>query len=286
VDPKCPVSQEQILELVFPYLESDLPAILLLPGHAVCVVGFILDKERQSGTLGILSAASWISGLIIHDDARGPYRIITLENGRKRPDHWPRWAESSLKLQDVHGMLVPLPERVYLDAALVELHVRSALNSDSPASIYDLLIKDGTLVPESVRVEWERCRSGQRDAFVIRTYLVDAMEYIAALRSGDYEGFPEKLYNRYASRIWPRMIWITEVTTDQRMERRVSGHKEVVIGEFIVDPTANRYGNIFLAIHVPGVVLEFPSGELYQVDGDQGYSYGHDATYPREIREL
>ena len=278
---------ERILRDIMPYLESNLPVILCPPEHAVCAIGYVLGSAPgHAPTDGSTpSLANWTEALVIHDDADGPYRIMPRDLFNHHLQDPPHSLPSSFMsvddLKEVGAALVPLPHRVYITANAVETAVRNLLTPEGRLQAGDLLSKAVADVRSSVGDvpgldEWERCRAGTTaDCFVLRTFLVDAMQFLVALGTPEYKGVSEFLRARYREMHWPKRIWITEITTSSRM----NGNR-TVLGEIISDPTANRYGDFYLAIHLPGAVIDVEARQIVVLPDDGPYAFGDSSSFP------
>ncbi len=284
----------EVLRWIVPYLDSELPVILIVPGHAVCCIGYILAPERQSAESDLQATSDWASAVVVHDDAVGPYRVIVRDTSDVTPDTpaFPVGAAflDGSNLHAVQAAIVPLPDRVYMNAADVEGRVRTLLrppNVDNPidGAIAAALTNPNEATCAAAR-EWQTCRRlDSANRFVMRTYLVDTMEFLSALRSEDFAGFSPMAQDHYRACHWPRAIWVTEVTTSTRMNAS-DPDRRAVLGEVITDPTANRYGSVFLALHVPGSIIDFQASERIQLDDDEPYRFGRERTYPRRRRPM
>lgn len=278
----------KLLRFVMPYLESQLPVILVLPQHAVCAVGYVLAEKHFANIECVQRLADWTAGLIAHDDAVGPYRMLRRDTATgSREDFWNGFQPfiSKHNLEDVQAAIVPLPQRVHCTADAIENHVASLLMDR-----FGRLNALANFVRQSGEVsagfaEWERARLGEdSDRLTLRTYLMDTIDYLRATRSADFDSFSSVLQNHYASSDWPRCIWISELIPRARMESRKD---RKVIGEIISDPTANRYDAPFLAIHVPGFLMdgrEQEGAQARRLPDDQPYSFGSTATCARRGR--
>lgn len=267
--------KNKILEDIFPYLESNMPVVLVFPNHAVCAIGYVSDGTRIAPQRDVQSAADWTRGIVIHDDAAGPYRIMMRsEDLIAAGDAYAPYI-SKLNMSEVKATLVPLHDRVYLEGEEVDKQVRELLMARKPPSTYlveELIARGKQHAPDLVK-EWQGCRElTGSNRFVIRTYLIDAIEYLEAIGGNHYEGFSAELCERYRASHWPRLIWVSEITTSERMSNAAS--ERTILGEVITDPTANRYLPAQLAFHLPGVLFDYQTRDYVFLTDDRPYKYG------------
>jgi hypothetical protein len=279
-DPGGDARASEILRFAMPYLESQLPVILVFPGHAVCAVGHVIGNTRFADVDFVQRIADWTSGLVVHDDASGPYRILLRDRARDNVPSELKAFVSKLRLEDVLAAIVPVPQRAHSTAAAIETHVVSLLKRPNLPRLF----------PQSsdpLFLEWKSAsaRNGD-DRLTIRTYRMDTVEYIRGLRSPDFDGFSRHVQEYYSGCDWPRWIWVSELIPRDRME----GTKERrVIGEIISDPTTNRYDEPFLAIHVPGFLIDVQDRNQHRIvdiPEDTPYSFGSAASYSKRVRAL
>jgi hypothetical protein len=106
--------------------------------------------------------------------------------------------------------------------------------------------------------------------FTVRTYGIDSSEYKFALQTR--LGFDPGVAKKYRLAPWPRNLWVVEAV--DRTERGAAGGS--VLGEVIIDPTANHYPSQFepgiLAAHVPGYWMLTSSDDDTQTEGPCGES--------------
>jgi hypothetical protein len=281
----------EILRFVMPYLESQFPVILVLPEHAVCAVGHVLSDKLLAKVDLVQRLADWTAGLIVHDDAVGPYRVLCRDTARPGDGILARELRSfrsAHRLEDVQAAIVPVPQRVHSTSDAIEEHIASFLTSSS-GKLSELAeyVRQRPNAGGSFYSEWDHAwRRVGNDRLTMRTYLIDTVEYLRALRSPDFNGFSQSVQTHYAQSDWPRAVWITELLSRRRME---SSNDRKVIGEVISDPTANRYEPPFLAIHVPGFLIDLRELEnpiVYAVADDRPYSFGLSGAYSRQGRSL
>ena len=124
------------------YLESGVPVLASFNGHAAALIGHTLDYDRPHGPLTegwLIDHSSFFGAFVANDDNHFPYTKITynpyLGLGITPPE---RGAPRQF-IEDMLAVVCPLPEKVYLPAALariqalnvIELH-RAAIQSLEP----------------------------------------------------------------------------------------------------------------------------------------------------------
>jgi hypothetical protein len=208
---------ESFERLACRYLNSALPVLLLLPGHAIVLIGY---GRRSNGDLFF----------VCHDDAVGPYRTI----GDSTSDPERPW----------QGLLVPLPDKIYLTAEAAERVGREHL---------------------SVLIATEDDLSDLRALETrYRTYVCSSADYKMRLTD---RGLPGDVVR------WHRLIgashyvWIVEL---QDAAAAAQG-RECVIGEIAIDATSDPLTPLPLAAHLPGRVLGWTeiNGAMRQASSGQ-----------------
>jgi hypothetical protein len=108
----------------------------------------------------------------------------------------------------------------------------------------------------------------QQGDFAVRIYGIDSSEYKFAL--GARTGFDLEVARQYRLAPWPRNLWVIEAV-DRKLRGTAGGS---VLGEVIIDPTANHYPSQFdpgiLAAHVPGYWMRRTPDEDSQQSGSCG----------------
>ncbi len=158
-----------------------------------------------------------------HDDAAGPY--IRIDDP---------WNEPSTSHKPWKQVILPLPPKIYMTGERAEAMGRwwfeQWLQTADPANPL-------------------RQTSDQGD-LAFRTYGTDSSEFKFALASR--AGFDPTVARKYRLAPWPRNLWVIEAV-DRKLRGTPSGS---VLGEVIVDPTANHYPSKhepgILAAHAPG----------------------------------
>ncbi|WP_156671322.1 MULTISPECIES: hypothetical protein [unclassified Mycobacterium] len=158
-----------------------------------------------------------------HDDALGPYLRIDDPWNESIPSH-KSWAQ----------VIMPLPPKIYMTAERAE-------------AIAQWWFSEWFSTADQGNPLWQTRQQGE---FRVRTYGIDSSEFKFALDSRP--GFDSDVARQYRLAPWPRNLWVVEAV--DRRYRGVAGGS--VLGEVIIDPTANHYPSPsepgILAAHVPG----------------------------------
>lgn len=176
-----------------------------------------------------------------HDDAAGPY--IRVEDP---------WNEPAQEHKPWRHVILPLPPKIYMTGERAEAIGRwwygEWIASADPANPLRKAHDDGD--------------------FTVRTYGIDSSEFKFALRSRP--GFDSDVARQYRLAPWPRNLWVVEAV-DRKLRGTDGGS---VLGEVIIDPTANHYPSQFdpgiLAAHVPGYWMLTSTDDDTQVAGACG----------------
>lgn len=118
----CPpeTHSEAILRLLQIYVDSGMPPIIGLPGHAV--VGFGSEfsdlplREREGP---VIPVTDFLKAIIVNDDNHAPYQKMS----------WKRQAPLGYCLKDVEDLAVPVPSKVFLRAETARTIVADTLAS-------------------------------------------------------------------------------------------------------------------------------------------------------------
>lgn len=182
------------------YLESGLPPIVGLPGHAVVANGLVYSDKPLGRRKGrVIPAADFVSAVVVNDDNWHPYQSLhrSIADARTSP--------SGFALRDVDSLVVPMPEKVMLAAEDAEELI---------AEYFALFLDATTVAPLDERL-------------VRRTVLTSTNNYKACqLRNGD------AVSAFLASFPMPHFVWIGELypLTNWRSRRAVA--------EVVLDATA------------------------------------------------
>jgi len=236
-----------IRDVLYPYIESELPVILVLfhanNGHAVVMIGhgwnskpenFIQDQKEAR----FIKAVSWATPYYIHNDNTGPYRELL---GQSDSDYSLGMARYAIPL---------FPNDVFMNAQEAEAAAIATIQ------------------------EVERHTSGRGitslgdDRYVVGTYLQDGCKFRDFVVSASLCA-PLKEYYRMKS--LPRRVWVTEINKFDGY----GGNVATRVGEVLIDPTGEPTEMPFLSAHIPSVLFDRDQDteeiKFYDINHDNGY---------------
>ncbi len=168
-----------------------------------------------------------------HDDAAGPY--IRVDDP---------WSEPHAAHQPWLTALLPLPPKIYMTAERAESVGRWWF---------------GTWMASLLESDPLR-QAAESGELTYLTYGMRARDYKHALARRT--GFDPALAKEYRLSPWPRSIWVVEL-----VDRRLRGlASESVLGEVIIDATANHYPSV----DEPGILATHASGSYFAATPDHG----------------
>ncbi|MBF0339969.1 MAG: hypothetical protein HQL95_03285 [Magnetococcales bacterium] len=187
------------------YVDSGLPPIIGLPGHAVVAFGYVCDSKLLVDRGGLMiPSTDFLRGFVVNDDNCLPYQILLRDK-----------IEGQLykhTFQGIDAFVAPLPAKVFLSALNAEM-----LTNRMMASFFE---------------ESDVAGSGVR--YVRRMFCTSSKNY-KQLRSRDQDRFSRFLISQPLS----HFLWVTEfVPLDMWGDREM---KPVVSMEIVLDATAGFY---------------------------------------------
>ncbi|WP_291323725.1 papain-like cysteine protease family protein [Desulfonatronospira sp.] len=202
-------------ELLYAYVESGIPLVAAMHGkqHALAIVGHgdlysAVDVCRRSQNK-IVNSLCCNNSLIANDDNKLPFSKIFFE---KKP-----CSAGEYLLTDIDGFVVPLYEKMYLNAENVMRLLPGLINSN--------LVSMQT-----------------HDKLVLRVFMTSARSFKQKQRKAV---LIDPLMKRTQLELpLPKFVWIAEMTTPELYDSRQ------VLYRWILDATANPYEMYpFLLIH-------------------------------------
>lgn len=269
-------------EIVYNYLESELPVILVLrlpyTQHVCLVIGHDFKHQVNPRKISepIRKNSDYIHHLIVHDDDLGPYlRMPIDDNDVKNANFFgtedPVLFRTSYTTpysfnKNVFAAIVPSFRKIYIEGDNVEFHITNILTAQNPIFSDQLLpsINDPMFL-----------QSLSEGRIIIRTFFISSNDYKDKIVQIDT--FSSQLKQFYLNMKFPKFIWVTEIST---LDHALSPNKyeRKIIGEIICDSTTSaNLPHIFLSIHLPGVLaLRYPNLDnniqLYEIQDDKPYS--------------
>ena len=261
-NPKSSINEFKVIADSYPYLESKLPVILGVDDHVVTIVGHTFDPKpkiveeyvkykKETNNLTPLSSDLWINGLLIHDDATGPYRLLPRndknKNNLSKNDNYKDLIHPQYTFRSVDSVLVPLPRSVFV----LHEHVKHTTDAHLQVTIKDHLSK----FPKS---EIRNCLNlDKNNPLVTRFYLTSSTSYKHAMRKQTLfdSDLSKELVEAYECLDMPQYIWICEITTREYLSNEKEKDR-LILGEILIDAKAHKYNsNPFIATHLPGSLL-------------------------------
>ena len=207
--------------LLYSYVESGLPVVVGLPGHAITIIGHKSDFEQlPEGTVS--NSYDYLTGLLANDDNFMPYHAV--RRGGSKPEGY----FSNHQMGDINLFIVPLYEKIHLSAEhvfqLSDAILSSHLSGEGSASRF---LKYGEIVT--------------------RIFLTSSKSFKKVCRE---KRLPLNLSDVYCSLHMPKFVWVCEISTPDLFQDKK------VVGEIIFDATANPNDRFaFLAIHYPDLLV-------------------------------
>lgn len=254
------------VSLAYPYIESQIPVILTMPQHAITCIGHTFEPNPQLPHIAkkpyVINSKFWVNGLIVQDDAAGPYRIMPTKKYSKKyvklyKDHLPNNSANIYTTDDIDGIIIPLPEKIYLGGEHVFNNAFTLLDDKE----FITTIKADTK-NNKYALEFLNSLEDAKNPVVVRPYFCMAKsykKYLTKLCADSKNISKQGLINKsialeYAHLDMSKYIWVAELTTAARLSK--SKEKErTIMGEIIYDSTSHRNDPFsWLAIHLPGVL--------------------------------
>ena len=220
----------RIVSICCRYLNSGIPVLVGNGGveaHAWVLCGY----ERQPRP----TTHDWIR-FVRHDDQRGPYLWVEDVLTDKAP------APDGYEYAPWRYLVVPLPDKLWLPPEPAE--------SAAVALLMSLAQQVVAAIPGSAAQQLlDRAAAGE---LRWRTYALPANDF----KSGLADRVDEATRREYRMARLSRHVWVVEAI--DRAARR-AGTDEVVLGEAIFDATSSGLRPEALALHVPGVMVVYPT---------------------------
>lgn len=264
---------------VLRYLDSGLPVILTLEmvDHAVTAVGFVETPgpaQRSGDSYEIFARA-----FVIHDDQRGPYRLMPFSksdiDGLPRDRLLMEGEEVLTADVAITHMFVPLPPRVFLRGERADKVARDVLRQQAdPTVSAKMLANLPGITPEGVTAAENFYRRYRRGKIVQRTYLTSAARYRHHLGKSDA---PKAVKKHLLRRELPHYVWVTELIDRDALQYGDDGPRQV-IGHLVTNATsASDPDNDLLVAHTPHVIVHREL--LQEPDPERGQEYRQTAVF-------
>lgn len=223
-------NKEHLLHLLHCHVDSGMPPVVGLPGHAVVALGVAYsDRPQIKRNSQTIPSTDFITGIIVNDDNHAPYQIA-MRRGLKSGEN-----NTGYACDDIDSMVVPLPDKVFLTAEKAEILVTDLVDSLGPP-----IQPNGN--------SWSSCNAENPDAekYVRRLYCTSSRNY-KEFRLNNCDVISAKLLEQPL----PHFLWITEFTPLSLWNKEKS-----VVAEVALDATAGPYDEEpFVWIRYPGVLM-------------------------------
>lgn len=238
------------------YLDSGLPVILALEkiGHAMTAVGLVETNGSQCREGPCYD--TFVRALVVHDDQRGPYRLMPLTSGdiQELPSERLLRADGKiLTVEDaVSHLFVPLPPRVLLRADRADTVAKDFL-SRYVADIGDGMLKRvRDIEPSAVPGVEAFHKLVAKNTLVRRTYLTSAGRYRHHLA---HSALPNIIKSELITRHLPHFVWVTELVEPDAKPK--AGGARPMIGHLVMSATSSSNpNNDLLMASFPHVVIQ------------------------------
>ncbi|MCC2106711.1 MAG: hypothetical protein KDJ40_03605 [Hyphomicrobiales bacterium] len=242
------------------YLDSGLPVIVALAdvgekvGHAITAVGYV--EARGAACRASHGYDAFVRAIVVHDDQRGPYRLMPLTHddvGSLPKDRLLIYSDKPLTVEDAAShIFVPLPSRVFLRADRADTVVRDFLESYVEQVGGAMLLRIDGVVPDAalaVKDFYALVTSGR---LIRRTYLTTAGRYRHHLARTD---LAEEIKTELLVRRLPHFVWVTELISPDCPPPEGDDARNI-IGHMVVNATSSTDSDFdLLMAHMPHVLV-------------------------------
>lgn len=251
---------------IYRWIESGFPVVACVPGHSFAVVGHTFYPKRWKGKLenevfeNICAVFSdqWVDGLLEHDDASGPYRLLPAESrdrkrllGTRLRSLLPSGEQTYRSaLKDIQAYVVPLPSKVYILSEHIEDIVKGLIENRRAVELFrhtQFIAETGN----GMAKEFLDSMFNKDNPIVFRCYVTESTKYKSRLRSLPDDSVPMMLRHQLTYMRMPRYIWVIEITNAYYMSKPAHQERKI-LGQILIDATGNKFAMPALAIHFPG----------------------------------
>jgi hypothetical protein len=264
---------EHLLDIIIRYVDSGLPVVigLRLPdktgqrspnnteGHAVLVVGTVLQEnhEKIPAPDKRCTTAYFTRGLIVHDDQRGPYRLLASNPDAINANCFPGESLISARntvlnvWEDAVYVLVPMPAKVFSKAEAADIQARKVVKDILDSR--DNLAQKATKQEKKLDPLFEDLAAiAAKEPLIFRTYLTSAGRYRTHISSSLMHEMPKVAF---ANMHLPHFVWVTEVAPIHALNHN-SPNLRKVSGHIVADATSStKHGATQIMVHLPGLLV-------------------------------
>jgi len=268
-------------EIIYKYIESELPVIAVIQGrHACVVIGHDFDPHKNiPKTHNIISNAVFIRSFLIHDDDRGPFKLLPeIPNiSNNGGDYEINDKHNSFKespnvyslytMNGITNIIIPIFNKIYLEGPAVDDLITSIFSDSSDKSIFNYYSRMISVLEKSTDLEiktielarkfLDSINNGRifyRSRFVLSNHL---KENYLLLKSK----VPFALGDSYSKMNLPRYVWLTELFFEDDLKNKMmlESDIDIVIGEILIDATGIDRLSSIISVHFPGFLIIFNS---------------------------
>lgn len=253
------VDYQEFVRNLYCYIESGFPLIATFGGHVVSIIGHeSLDedsvRQRVSGLTGPIHASELVDRYVVMDDNCFPYQFMNRSANGHSP--YPR------SLEQLRGIVVPLPDEAYLRPQDVDRFTRALLETPQVREIVSQSL--GNL--------------GLTEPIVYRPLLATGVS-LKEFKLKQLKEHPDDLALRYELFLsLPRFVWCVELSTPSlRAEDRAFGEilLDATAGESDLEPIFARIG--------PQIARSKTTADSWELDSFASNSYSTFAQYRHNL---
>jgi hypothetical protein len=197
-------------DILYSYIESGIPVVgaMRKKEHAIAIVGHgrlnnACDVISSNNDQPFVSTRCLVDSLVVHDDNRLPFKTIP-------------WSEEDYGVSDIDAFVVPLYEKMYL-------------NAENVLGLYPFLAQSPLL-------------SLSEKQLISRVYMTSSRSYKRGIRHDSK--IPVDMRQSQLELPMPKFIWVVELAAPEQYALGLTDYR------FIIDSTANQYeAHSFLFIH-------------------------------------
>lgn len=220
---KSSVGDDVFFHLLYTYVESGIPLLLTTNNHVVVCYGHCSDFSLQYINTSKFKYTSYFNKqFIINDDNYHPYQSLPLPQSQSFTNY------SVINWDNVTSFIVPLPEKVFLDAKEAQILFEKLIEKFNFDNFSEIL---------------------KNKDVIYRLFLTSSRSYKNKIST-------RGMGNKYVADIYrnlpmPHFIWICEIADID--EYRTT---KQILGEIIWDATCNPHEpEGWIALHYPEVIL-------------------------------
>ena len=250
---------QEFLKSLYCYIESGFPLIATFGGHVVSIVGHkSLDHtkvaERASKSNGLIHASELVDEYVVMDDNYFPYQIM--QRSFAEQASYPR------ALEQLRGIVVPLPDEVYLRPRDVDKFTRKLIKSPGVKKIVEDTVRNLDL----------------GEPIVYRPFLTTGASFKQFKQKQLLDSPKDHAIRLQLQLSLPRFVWCVELSTPSLRA------KDEAFGEVLLDATAGESDlePIFMRIG-PYLVRSKRLGENFEVDSTNLNPYCSFAQYRHNL---